>query len=96
MAARFLFVAAVALALAGAASAQTLPASPALPGFPPGSPGATGGFGSPGATGRGVQRRQPTPQGLRQNDSNTRRIQNETDELYREIMRRSAPSADSR
>lgn len=78
-----------ALAFGGAARAQT-PANPALPDIPP-LPGSPAIPGRPRVGTLGAAHRQPILPQVRQNDTETRRIQSETDDLYQEIMRRSAP-----
>ncbi|HJU19515.1 MAG TPA: hypothetical protein VJ770_23920 [Stellaceae bacterium] len=88
MAVRFIVLAA-ALALGAAAADAQMPQSPATPGNP-----GMGTLPPPGPAGLGAAHRQPTQSDVRQgNDADTRRIQSETDELYQEIMRRSAPPA---
>jgi|GEM_PF-3470250 hypothetical protein len=102
----FFAVAAFALGIA-AAAAQTPPGQgPAIPGSPKTGTLAPSGTASsglppaplpypgsrPGPAVRGGGLGQ-VPQNLQQNGAETRRIQSETDELYREIMRRSAPPA---
>jgi hypothetical protein len=78
------------VALTAAGQAQTLPGSPAIPGDP-----SAGNFALPSAAGLGGQRRQPTRQALRQGaGTDTPQVQREIDELYQEIMRRSAPPAE--
>jgi poly(3-hydroxybutyrate) depolymerase len=92
MAVRLLLIV-TALAFAAAAQAQTPPPNPALPSIP----SATSVVPPPGAAAPGRSYRRPTPNQVpgqaQPGDAATRQIQNETDELYREIMRRSAPPA---
>jgi hypothetical protein len=89
----YLFFAAAILLLAAAVQAQTQPSNPALPSIP----SATSVVPPPGAAAPGRSYRRPIPNQVpgqaQQGDAATRQIQNETDELYREIMRRSAPPA---
>ncbi|HZU87874.1 MAG TPA: hypothetical protein VE993_01320 [Stellaceae bacterium] len=89
------FLAAALFVPVAAAQAQTPPQNPALPSVP----SARGMAPPPGAAAPGMARRRPIPNqasGQAQQGgagADTRQIQNETDELYREIMRRSAPPA---
>jgi hypothetical protein len=89
------FFAAAILLLAAAAQAQTPSPNPALPSIPSAGSLAP----PPGAAGPGRSYRRPVPNqvpGQAQREgvgTATRQIQNETDELYQEIMRRSAPPA---